>query len=90
MTNKAKKACDQWLEDHTPGSEWELVDGWFFQRAPMVVMHNTTGEGLWPENPTPWCVQYLGNGHYFKSEANAYKWALWRMTEKVEEPKQYT
>ena len=58
------KAMEEWKRTHNLGEGWEMAFGDFLKGLPIVVLHSES-------DSMPWCVQYAGNGHYFKTRDEA-------------------
>ena len=55
-----EKAIREWMATHKIGDGWKPEFGYFLKKLPIVVLSND-------QETMPWCVQYAGNGQYFKT-----------------------
>ena len=65
----SSKAIEEWKRTHNLGEGWEMAFGDFLKGLPIVVLHSVVMNS--ESDSMPWCVQYAGNGHYFKTRDDA-------------------
>lgn len=58
----------EWEKTHNIEHEWHVVGELVYKGLPMALLCN-------PTRFMPWCVQYAGSGHYFKTRQEAEEWA---------------
>ena len=72
------KNTHEWEKTHKIGYGWHVVGELTFSGIPMALLYNSA-------DPTPWCINYAGSGHYFKTREGAEKWAYNRRTKAEDE-----
>lgn len=68
------KATHEWEKTHLKGEDWQVIGEVKHRKngLPMALLFNG-------DDPRPWCVQFAGSGHYFKTRAEAEAWAEERL-----------
>ena len=80
LESSPREAFDEWVINHSwfltnykMYGNWTPAYGLFFKKLPMVLFKIDTADDI------RFCVQYAGNGHYFKTLDEAYQWIIWRI-----------